>query len=320
MKNVSKYGVQYFAPENPPMRWAKRDHVEKAPVWCSVDLRDGNQALVVPMSLDEKIEFFETLVKVGFKEIEVGFPSASETDYDFIRMLIERELIPDDVTIVVLTQAREHLIRKTYECLKGAKRAVVHFYNSVSVLQREVVFRKDKAGIKKLATDAATLCKELEGEAKGIDLYYEYSPESFTGTEPEYALEEVRLSVERLEGYILQCQAQRNDTPAARCGRMAVEYIGAHYADCDLKLPDLLEHLGVSRSYFSTVFKEKTGQSFVEYLTNLRMEKAKEYLRETGLCTYEIADRIGFADPHYFSLTFRRRTGMTPKQYREAEK
>ena len=138
--------------------------------------------------------------------------------------------------------------------------------------------------------------------------------------QPEYALEEVRLSVERLEGYILQCQAQRNDTPAARCGRMAVEYIGAHYADCDLKLPDLLEHLGVSRSYFSTVFKEKTGQSFVEYLTNLRMEKAKEYLRETGLCTYEIADRIGFADPHYFSLTFRRRTGMTPKQYREAEK
>lgn len=136
----------------------------------------------------------------------------------------------------------------------------------------------------------------------------------------KYALEEVRLSVERLEGYILQCQAQHNDTPAARCGRLAVEYIQAHYADSDLKLPDLLEHLGVSRSYFSTVFKEKTGQSFVEYLTNLRMDKAKEYLRETGLCTYEIAERIGFADPHYFSLTFRRRTGMTPKQYREAEK
>ena len=133
--------------------------------------------------------FLDLLVSLGFKEIEVGFPSASETDYDFIRMLIERELIPDDVTIVVLTQAREHLIRKTYECLKGAKRAVVHFYNSVSVLQREVVFRKDKAGIKKLATDAATLCKELEGEAQGIDLYYEYSPESFTGTEPEYAVE-----------------------------------------------------------------------------------------------------------------------------------
>ena len=134
-----------------------------------------------------------------------------------------------------------------------------------------------------------------------------------------YALEEVRLSVERLEGYILQCQAQQNDTPAARCGRLAVAYINEHYADCDLKLPDVLEHLGVSRSYFSTVFKEKTGQSFVEYLTNLRMEKAKEYLRETGLCTYEIAERIGFADPHYFSLSFRRRTGMTPKQYREAE-
>ena len=132
------------------------------------------------------------------------------------------------------------------------------------------------------------------------------------------SLEEVRLSVERLEGYILQCQSQQNDTPAARCGRMAVEYVSEHYADSDLKLPDVLEHLGVSRSYFSTVFKEKTGQSFVEYLTNLRMEKAKELLRETGLCTYEIAERIGFADPHYFSLTFRRREGMTPKQYREA--
>ena len=133
-----------------------------------------------------------------------------------------------------------------------------------------------------------------------------------------HSLEAVRLSVERLEGYILQCQSQQNDTPAARCGRMAVEYVNEHYADSDLKLPDLLEHLGVSRSYFSTVFKEKTGQSFVEYLTNLRMEKAKEFLRETGLCTYEIAERIGFADPHYFSLTFRRREGMTPKQYREA--
>ena len=172
----------------PERTWPGK-RLQRAPRWCSVDLRDGNQALVNPMDSERKLRFWNLLVSMGFKEIEVGFPSASETDYDFIRMLIERELIPDDVTIVVLTQAREHLIRKTYECLKGAKRAVVHFYNSVSVLQREVVFRKDKAGIKKLATDAATLCKELEGEAKGIDLYYEYSPESFTGTEPEYAVE-----------------------------------------------------------------------------------------------------------------------------------
>ena len=172
----------------PERTWPGK-RLQRAPRWCSVDLRDGNQALVNPMDSERKLRFWNLLVSMGFKEIEVGFPSASETDYDFIRMLIERELIPDDVTIVVLTQAREHLIRKTYECLKGAKRAVVHFYNSVSVLQREVVFRKDKAGIKKLATDAATLCKELEGEAQGIDLYYEYSPESFTGTEPEYAVE-----------------------------------------------------------------------------------------------------------------------------------
>ncbi|PWG59513.1 2-isopropylmalate synthase [Bifidobacterium catulorum] len=162
---------------------------KRAPRWCSVDLRDGNQALVNPMDSERKLRFWNLLVSMGYKEIEVGFPSASETDFDFIRMLIERELIPDDVTIVVLTQCREHLIRRTYEALKGAKRAIVHFYNSVSVLQREVVFRKNRAEIKKLATDAAELCKNLEGEAEGIDLYYEYSPESFTGTEPEYAVE-----------------------------------------------------------------------------------------------------------------------------------
>lgn len=137
--------------------------------------------------------------------------------------------------------------------------------------------------------------------------------------EQDASLEEVQVSFERLEGYLLQTQAQLNDTPAARCGRMATEYLAAHYMNSDLKLPELLQHLGVSRSYFSTAFKQKTGQSFVEYLTALRMEKAKAYLRETGLCTYEIAERVGFADPHYFSLTFRRRTGMTPKQYREAE-
>ena len=172
----------------PERTWPGK-RLQRAPRWCSVDLRDGNQALVNPMDSGRKLRFWNLLVSMGFKEIEVGFPSASETDFDFIRMLIERELIPDDVTIVVLTQCREHLIRRTYEALKGAKRAIVHFYNSVSVLQREVVFRKNKEEIKKLATDAAELCKDLENEAKGIDLYYEYSPESFTGTEPEYAVE-----------------------------------------------------------------------------------------------------------------------------------
>ena len=172
----------------PERTWPGK-RLQRAPRWCSVDLRDGNQALVNPMDSERKLRFWNLLVSMGFKEIEVGFPSASETDFDFIRMLIERELIPDDVTIVVLTQCREHLIRRTYEALKGAKRAIVHFYNSVSVLQREVVFRKNKEEIKKLAIDAAELCKSLESEAEGIDLYYEYPPESFTGTEPEYAVE-----------------------------------------------------------------------------------------------------------------------------------
>lgn len=172
-----------------PQRTWPGKTLKRAPRWCSVDLRDGNQALVDPMDSERKLRFWNLLISMGFKEIEVGFPSASETDYDFIRLLIERELIPDDVTIVVLTQAREHLIRRTYEALRGAKRAVVHFYNSVSVLQREVVFHKDKAGIKKLATDAAEFCRSLEADAGGADLSYEYSPESFSGAEPEYSLE-----------------------------------------------------------------------------------------------------------------------------------
>ena len=172
-----------------PQRTWPGKTLKRAPRWCSVDLRDGNQALVDPMDSERKLRFWNLLISMGFKEIEVGFPSASETDYDFIRLLIERELIPDDVTIVVLTQAREHLIRRTYEALRGAKRAVVHFYNSVSVLQREVVFHKDKAGIKQLATDAAELCRSLEADAGGTDLSYEYSPESFSGAEPEYSLE-----------------------------------------------------------------------------------------------------------------------------------
>ena len=190
MKNVSKYGVQYFAPENPPMRWAKRDHVEKAPVWCSVDLRDGNQALVVPMSLDEKIEFFEMLVKVGFKEIEVGFPAASETEYQFLRTLIERDLIPDDVTVQVLTQSREHIVRKTYEALRGVKHAIVHLYNPTSFAQRQQVFRKTKEEVIEIAVTGAQQCLKLRGEMMaGSDIRFEYSPESFTGTEMDFAAE-----------------------------------------------------------------------------------------------------------------------------------
>ena len=190
MKNVSKYGVQYFAPENPPMRWAKRDHIEKAPVWCSVDLRDGNQALVVPMSLDEKIEFFETLVKVGFKEIEVGFPAASETEYQFLRTLIERDLIPDDVTVQVLTQSREHIVRKTYEALRGVKHAIVHLYNPTSFAQRQQVFRKTKEEVIEIAVTGAQQCLKLRGEMMaGSDIRFEYSPESFTGTEMDFAAE-----------------------------------------------------------------------------------------------------------------------------------
>ena len=190
MKNVSKYGIQYFAPKDAPMRWAARDHIERAPAWCSVDLRDGNQALVVPMSLDEKIEYFETLVRAGFKEIEVGFPAASDTEYLFLRTLIERGFIPEDVTVQVLTQSREHIVRRTYEALQGVRRAIVHLYNPTSVAQREQVYGMSREEIKGIATSGAELCEQLRVEMMdGSDIRFEYSPESFMGTEPEFAAE-----------------------------------------------------------------------------------------------------------------------------------
>ena len=188
MMNYRKYQRQYFLPPYPCMKWAEKDYVDKAPVWCSVDLGDGNQALVVPMTLEQKVGFFKLLCKVGFKEIEVGFPAASETEYEFLRTLIEQDLIPDDVTIQVLTQAREHIIRKTFAALEGAKQAIVHVYNSTSVAQREQVFHKSKEEILKIAVDGAELLKKLADETEG-NFRFEYSPESFTGTEPEYALE-----------------------------------------------------------------------------------------------------------------------------------
>ncbi|MCI5892282.1 MAG: 2-isopropylmalate synthase [Clostridiales bacterium] len=188
MRNFNKYKKGYFMPPVKSLKWTEKDAIDKAPVWCSVDLRDGNQALVVPMSLDEKLEFFVYLCKLGFKEIEVGFPAASETEYLFLRRLIEDNLIPDDVTIQVLTQAREHIIKKTFEALDGAKQAIVHVYNSTSVAQREQVFKKSKEEIKKIAVEGAQLLKRLADETDG-NFRFEYSPESFTGTEPEYALE-----------------------------------------------------------------------------------------------------------------------------------
>lgn len=163
--------------------------ITQAPRWCAVDLRDGNQALIEPMDADRKLRMFQLLVQMGYKEIEVGFPSASQTDFDFVRQLIEENHIPDDVVIQVLTQSREHLIARTFESLAGAKQAIVHLYNSTSIVQREVVFRKDKAGIIDIALEGAKLCKKFEHTLPDTDIYYEYSPESYTGTELEFAVE-----------------------------------------------------------------------------------------------------------------------------------
>jgi 2-isopropylmalate synthase len=184
--------------ELPDRTWPSR-RITQAPRWCAVDLRDGNQALIDPMSPERKRIMFDLLVKMGYKEIEVGFPSASQTDFDFVRTLIEDDLIPDDVTIQVLTQAREELINRTYESIKGARRAIVHLYNSTSVLQRDVVFRTDKQGIIDIALNGARLCKAAEPVAAGTEIFYEYSPESYTGTELEFALDICNQVIEVFE-------------------------------------------------------------------------------------------------------------------------
>lgn len=188
MKGFDKYERAYFMPPECTYDWVKKDYIDKPPIWCSVDLRDGNQALIEPMSLEEKLQFFEMLVKIGFKEIEVGFPAASETEYNFMRALIERNMIPDDVTVQVLTQAREHIIKKTFEAVKGAPHAVIHLYNSTSVAQREQVFKKSKEEVKQIAIDGAKLLKKLAEETDG-NFSFQYSPESFPGTEVDYAVE-----------------------------------------------------------------------------------------------------------------------------------
>ena len=190
MKTSDKYKKQFFEVKNAERKWAKKTFIEKPPVWCSVDLRDGNQALIVPMSLDEKLKFFKLLVDVGFKEIEVGFPAASETEYTFLRTLIKKDMIPDDVTIQVLTQSREHIIKKTFKALEGIgnDKAIIHLYNSTSLAQREQVFKKSKEEIIKIAEVGAKYFNDMCKENK-VKYRYEYSPESFTGTEPEFALE-----------------------------------------------------------------------------------------------------------------------------------
>ena len=196
--DATKYAAGYYPAPGAHYKWVHRDHIEQAPAWCSVDLRDGNQSLVIPMSLEEKLDFYRLLLKVGFKEIEVGFPAASETEYTFLRTLIEGNMIPKDVTVQVLTQCREHIIRKTFEACKGAPSAIIHFYNSTSVAQREQVFRKSKEEIKEIAVEGAKLVKRLAEEYEG-NFRFEYSPESFTGTEPEYALEVCNAVLDVLE-------------------------------------------------------------------------------------------------------------------------
>ena len=196
--DCTKYKTGYFPAPEGYLKWAGKEKIEKAPVWCSVDMRDGNQSLVLPMTLEQKLDYFKVLLDVGFKEIEVGFPASNQTEYEFLRILIENNLIPSDVSVQVLTQCREHIIRKTFEACKGAPSAIIHFYNSTSLAQREQVFKKSKEEILKMAIDGAKLVKKMASEYEG-NFRFEYSPESFTGTEPEFALRVCNAVLEVLE-------------------------------------------------------------------------------------------------------------------------
>lgn len=189
MKNASKYAPGFFPPENPSADWAKRSRIERAPRWCAIDLRDGNQALPTPMGVEQKLEYFGLLVALGYKEIEVGFPAASDTEFGFVRRLIEDDLIPGDVTIQVITQAREHIVQRTFAAIKGAKRAIVHLYTSVSKAWREQVFGKSRDEVADLAVYGAKLCRACAKLNDGCEITLEYSPESFTGAEPDYSME-----------------------------------------------------------------------------------------------------------------------------------
>ena len=188
MKNFDKYRPGYYMPPETCLDWTKKERIEKAPLWCSVDLRDGNQALITPMNLEEKLEFYQFLLELGFKEIEVGFPAASETEFEFLRTIIEEHMIPDDVWIQVLTQSRPHIIKKTFEAIKGAKNVVVHLYNSTSFAQRQQVFRKSEDEIVDIAVSGAKTFDEYAAKMPETNFRFEYSPESFTGTEMEFAL------------------------------------------------------------------------------------------------------------------------------------
>ena len=243
MMNYQKY-KRFETISLPDRTWPDR-HIEKAPTWCSVDLRDGNQALVTPMNIDEKVEMFQKLVELGFKEIEVGFPSASQIEYDFIRKLIDDHLVPDDVTLQVLTQCREHLIRRTFESLKGLDKAIVHIYNSTSVLQRDVVFNKNKEEIKKIATDGCQLVKDLCSEFDG-KVILEYSPESFTGTEMDYAVEVCDAGMDvwgasKDNKVIINLPATvEMDTPNVYADQ--IEWIGRHFKDRERVILSLHPH------------------------------------------------------------------------------
>ena len=318
----AKYVKQFILPKEPCMDWASKSMIERAPVWCSVDLRDGNQALIEPMGLEVKLEYFRLLVELGFKEIEVGFPAASGTQYDFVRALIERALIPDDVTIQVLTQAREHIIKKTFEAIRGAKNVIVHVYNSTSVAQREQVFRKGREEIKEIAVAGARLLKTLTEEA-GANYRFEYSPESFTGTEPEYALEVCNAVLDVWQP-TAACKAIVN-LPATVENAMPhvyaqqVEYMHKHLKYRENVVISLHPHNDRGTGVATAEFGLLAGADRVEgtlFGNGERTGNCDLVTLAMNMYSQGVDTGLNFADMPYVSALYRKFTGMdiSPRQ------
>lgn len=320
--DARKYSKQFILPPEECTDWAGKSAVEKAPVWCSVDLRDGNQALIEPMNLETKLAFFRLLVEIGFKEIEVGFPAASETEYEFLRALIERGLIPDDVTVQVLTQARPHIIKRTFEAIKGAKNVIVHVYNSTSVAQREQVFRKSKEEIKGIAVEGARLLRQLTDEA-GENYRFEYSPESFTGTEPEYALEVVNAVLD-----VWQPTADRKaviNLPATVENAMPhvyaqqIEYMHKHLNDRENVVLSLHPHNDRGTGVAAAEFGLLAGADRIEgtlFGNGERTGNCDLVTLAMNLYSQGVDPGLDFSDMTYISALYQKFTGMkiSPRQ------
>ena len=318
MKNFDKYSPGYYLPPEPCFDWAKQDRLTAAPQWCSVDLRDGNQALITPMSLEEKLEFYKFLLELGFKEIEVGFPAASETEYTFLRTIIEEHLIPDDVTIQVLTQSREHIIKKTFESIKGAKNVIVHLYNSTSFAQRQQVFRMNEDEIVDIAVSGAKLFDEYAAKMPGTNFRLEYSPESFTGTEVEFALRICNAVIDvwkpRPERQVIINLPSTVEMSMPHVYAQQIEYMSKHLHDRENVIVSIHPHNDRGCGVAAAELALLAGGDRIEgtlFGNGERTGNVDIVTLAMNLFTHGVDPQLDFSDMPHVVEVYERLTGMT---------